>query len=225
MRFKDVFSIIGPAMIGPSSSHTAGAVRLGRIGRSMLGYTPSSAEIHFYGSFAETYRGHGTDIAIIGGLMNFSTDDALLPQSPVIARQIGMDVTFHTGSGAALHPNTVKMILKGGNREISVTGCSIGGGNVQITRINQFDIRFTGMCPALVVFHLDRPGLIADITRILSDAGINISHMDVDRLSRNGAALTVLELDSPAGDDIAAKIALISGVTELTFIDLAEGGA
>ncbi|HEY0827525.1 MAG TPA: serine dehydratase beta chain, partial [Bacilli bacterium] len=111
MRFKDVFSIIGPAMVGPSSSHTAGAVRLGRVARHLFGGLPAAVEIVFYGSFAETYEGHGTDVAIIGGLLDYETDDPRIPTSMITARQLGINYVFKQGNGQSWHPNTAKITL------------------------------------------------------------------------------------------------------------------
>ncbi|GIP37270.1 L-serine dehydratase, iron-sulfur-dependent subunit beta [Paenibacillus sp. J31TS4] len=223
MRFKDVFSIIGPAMIGPSSSHTAGAIRLGRVARCLFGSRPEHADITFYGSFADTYQGHGTDLAIVGGLLDYDTDDPRIPTSLDGAEEEGMDVTFRTSRTPAPHPNTARMNLKGGGRELTVTGASIGGGNIEISSINSFDVKFTGMYPTLVLSHEDRPGMIADITAILRIWNMNIGYMDLDRKSRNGEAMTVIEVDSPISGKLAEQIRSIGGMQEVGVVDLREG--
>lgn len=220
MRFKDVFSIIGPAMVGPSSSHTAGAVRIGRVARHVLGDVPDKADIYFYGSFADTYRGHGTDLAIVGGLLDFDTDDPRIPSSLTIAEQIGLDIAFKEGKGHFPHPNTAKIIARCMDREVVVTGASIGGGNIEVLGIDGFDVKFTAMYPTLVLYHNDRPGMIADVTRVLSRENVNIGHMSVDRRGRSGEALTVIDTDSSLTDDVVREIAELATVRDVRLIDL-----
>ncbi len=222
MRFKDVFSIIGPAMVGPSSSHTAGAVRLGRVARHLLGDLPAAVEIVFYGSFAETYEGHGTDVAIIGGLLDYETDDPRIPTSMIIARQLGIDYVFKQGKGQSWHPNTAKITLSLNDRLMSVTGSSIGGGNIEIFNIDGFDVKFSGMYPTLVVTHKDRPGMIADAANLLRREAINIGHMDVDRKERSGDAMTVIEVDSAISDELIEEIRAMDTVLEVMKVDLNE---
>jgi len=221
MRFKDVFSIIGPAMIGPSSSHTAGAARIGRVARQLLGEAPRRAEIVFYGSFADTYRGHGTDLAVVGGLMDWATDDPRIADSLRLAGEAGLDVTIRTGRLAAVHPNTVRIDLAGERRASRVQAASIGGGNIEVHAVDGFDVKFTAMYPTLLVYHRDRPGMIAELAALLSGEGINIGYMDVDRKRRNGDALTVVEADAPLGADLAARIAALKDVTDVRTVDLA----
>ncbi|CAG7595892.1 L-serine dehydratase, beta chain [Paenibacillus solanacearum] len=223
MRFKDVFSIIGPAMVGPSSSHTAGAVRLGRIARSLLAAEPQWAEIGLYGSFADTYRGHGTDLALIGGLLGYDPDDARLVRSAEEAELAGLKVTIKPFHSPAAHPNTAEIRLGAADAVMTVRGASIGGGNVEIERVNEFDVRFTGSYPTLLVFHVDRKGMIAEITALLSGSGINIGSMDVDRDGRNGNALTVIEADAALPGDLLSGIAALPDVQSLRWIQTMEG--
>lgn len=224
MRFKDVFSIIGPAMVGPSSSHTAGAVRIGRVARHILGDLPEKADILFFGSFADTYRGHGTDLAIVGGLLDFDTDDSRIPSAIAIAGQLGMDIAFKEGKGQFPHPNTAKLIVRRGEREITVTGASIGGGNIEVLGVNDFDVKFTAMYPTLILFHDDRPGMIADVTRVLSRENVNIGHMSVDRKGRSGEALTVIDTDSSLTEDVVREIAELATVRDVRLVDLTAHG-
>lgn len=221
MRFKDVFSIIGPSMVGPSSSHTAGAVRIGRAARRIFGAFPEQAEIVFYGSFADTYRGHGTDLAVVGGLMDFPTDDMRIRDSIVLAEEAGMNLTFKTGQNVAYHPNTVVLKLKdAAGREDIIMGASIGGGNVEILGVNGFDVKFTMNYPVLLVFHKDTPGMVANISRILDGGVVNIGYMDVDRKGRGGEALTVVETDEPVPADLIGQINSLTSVNRVVFADL-----
>lgn len=222
MRFKDVFSIIGPSMVGPSSSHTAGAVRLGRTARHIFGELPKEAKIVFYGSFASTYEGHGTDLAIVGGLLDFDTDDDRIKNSLALAEEAGIQIEFRTSQQVGVHPNTALIILKSEDREARVMGCSIGGGNVEITGINHFDVKFTAIYPTLLIFHDDRPGMIYEITDILKHAEANIGYMEVDRKSRNGDALTVIEIDEPISKENIDRITNLSNVHQVCIINLAN---
>ncbi|MFD0712045.1 L-serine ammonia-lyase, iron-sulfur-dependent subunit beta [Paenibacillus sp. GCM10027626] len=223
MRFKDVFSIIGPSMVGPSSSHTAGAVRIGRAARRIFGELPDQVEIKLYGSFADTYRGHGTDLALVGGLLDYETDDMRIRDALELADQAGMAVTFATGSNMSVHPNTAKLTLRRGSREDVVTGSSIGGGNIELMGVNGFDVKFTMNYPTLLVFHQDRPGMLADMTKILGSGGVNIGYMDVDRKGRSGDALTVIETDEPVSAELMAQIDRLPDVTRVCLADLTGG--
>jgi L-serine dehydratase len=224
LRFKDVFSIIGPMMVGPSSSHTAGAVRLGRVARQLLGSIPQTAEITLYGSFAETYQGHGTDVAIIAGLLHFDTDDLRIPEAMNIARTAGMSFEFKKGKGTALHPNTARIEVSSEGRHTVVEGASIGGGNIEVTRLDGFDVKFGGMSPTIVLYHRDAPGVIAAVSDLLWRASINISHMVVDRKARSGEAIAVIETDGKVGETLVARLAALSFVRKVKKIDLTEGG-
>jgi L-serine dehydratase len=225
MRFKDVFSIIGPAMVGPSSSHTAGAVRIGRVARQLLGAgTPERAIVTFYGSFADTYQGHGTDLAVIAGLLDCDTDDSRIPHSREEAEKAGMAVEFRIGVNPLYHPNTVRLELFKGERRLTAAGSSIGGGNVEMFSVDGFDVKFTGMYPTLVLYHRDRPGMIADVAELLRRHHLNIGSMDVDRKARSGDALTVMEVDSPVSEEIAGDLGRISEVRDVRTIDLTKRG-
>ncbi len=222
MRFKDVFSIIGPSMIGPSSSHTAGAIRLGRVARQLLGEQPLKAEITLYGSFADTYRGHGTDLALVGGILDFETDDPRIPQASDEAEALGVAVAFHISKDKADHPNTVGIVLTSESRKVSMRGASIGGGNVEIINVDQFDVKFTANYPTLVISHHDRPGMIADITTLLGSNLINIGFMDLDRKGRNREAMTVIETDASIPATLIEQILRLNMITDVRKVDLAE---
>ena len=143
LKYRSVFDIIGPVMVGPSSSHTAGAARIGKIVRTIFGEQPDSVDIFLFESFAKTYRGHGTDIALVGGLLGMEPDDERLSDSLKIAHENGMEVLFVPKKEKAEHPNLVKMLLKKGKRQMTVTGISIGGGNIQISELDGFKISLT----------------------------------------------------------------------------------
>lgn len=224
MRFKDVFSIIGPVMVGPSSSHTAGAARIGRCARHLFGCQPEKATIVFYGSFAATYQGHGTDRAIVGGLLNYGTDDPRIPKALTIAAESGMEVSFEEGRGIVRHPNTARIILSGdgGKRTMTMTGISIGGGNIEIIEIDDFNIKMTGIYPTIVIQHFDHPGVIAYITNTLSAKGTNIAHMSVDRKNRSGHAMTVVEVDGHVDEDTVTRIGKMGGLVSIGVVDLTQ---
>lgn len=195
MKYRSVFDIIGPVMIGPSSSHTAGAARLGLLARKIFGKEPDRIRIHFYGSFAETYRGHATDVAVIGGILSFATDDVRIPESIEIASEQGIEVSFFREEAIPVHPNTVRMVLSSGEDTLEVTGISIGGGSVQITQLDGFALKLSGDHPAILILHKDVYGSIASVANILAGFQINIGSMEVSRMEKGHNALMVIETD------------------------------
>ncbi|NQX70251.1 L-serine ammonia-lyase, iron-sulfur-dependent, subunit beta [Paenibacillus alba] len=221
MRFKDVFSIIGPDMIGPSSSHTAGAVRIGLAARQLFGRLPQRAELYLYGSFAETYQGHGTDVALAAGLLGWGTDNERIPDALAAAEDLGVELVFIPSQGIVGHPNTVRICLKAeGIADLSVLGTSIGGGNIEIVGIDDFDVRFSASFPTMVITHSDRAGMLAEITSCFSQNGVNIGSMDVDRRSRSGEALTVIEADSSFPEELVQAILEIKADLSIRILDL-----
>ena len=171
LRFQSVFDIIGPVMIGPSSSHTAGAVRIGKIVSSIFDDTPTEVEFQLFNSFAKTYRGHGTDLALVAGILGMDTDDPEIPNSLEIAHKRGIKIvwTIQKDSNAP-HPNTTKITVKNAHKTISVTGISIGGGNIQVTELNGFAVSLNMNTPTIIIVHQDIPGMIALVTEALSPA-------------------------------------------------------
>ncbi|MEF2966992.1 L-serine ammonia-lyase, iron-sulfur-dependent subunit beta [Paenibacillus sp. M1] len=220
MRFKNVFSIIGPAMIGPSSSHTAGAVRIGRFARQLLGAEPAEARIRFYGSFAETYSGHGTDLAVVGGILDYRTDDERIRDSLQTAGDRGKKVDFSTGVEPGAHPNTVKIGLRAGEASCEVTGASIGGGTIVIRGIDGFEVKCSGELPTLVVSHADRQGVLTGITALFSREDVNIGYINTDRKGRTGEALTVVEADSVVPEALIRAVASLPHVGRVSYIHL-----
>jgi L-serine dehydratase len=160
----------------------------------------------------------------VGGLLDFDTDDPRIPSSLAIAEQLGVEIHFAPGKGQFPHPNTAKIIARRGEREITVIGASIGGGNIEMLGVNEFDVKFTAMYPTLLLFHNDRPGMIADATRVLSRENVNIGHMSVDRKGRSGEALTVIDTDNSLTDDIIREIAGLDTVRDVRLVDLTAGG-
>ncbi|WP_302065038.1 L-serine ammonia-lyase, iron-sulfur-dependent subunit beta [uncultured Veillonella sp.] len=194
---NSIFDIIGPVMIGPSSSHTAGAARLGKMARCIFGNTPKKVEMTLYGSFAKTYKGHGTDRALLGGLLGFKEDDKRIRNAKELADEAGLDYTFIESPLDIGHPNVVKFDLYGDqNRHMSVVGRSIGGGQIMITEVDGNDMSITGDEFTLVVFHEDRPGAISLISQALSESDINIASMRVFRKGKYKDAVMVITTDS-----------------------------
>ncbi len=193
---RGLFDIAGPIMVGPSSSHTAGAVRLGAMARIILGEPPVAAHIKLHGSFAQTYRGHGTDKALVGGLLGFAPDDERIREALSLAAGQGLKFTFSTVDLPDVHPNTAVLVLTGASGQTrQVVGASVGGGNIVITRIDGYPVRVTGQYHTLITIHDDKPGVIAVVTRKLADEGVNIAFMQVSRRERGEEALMVIEAD------------------------------
>src|SRR5699024_8143619 len=159
-----VFDIIGPVMIGPSSSHTAGAARIGEAARTLFGMEPAWIQIHFYESFAKTYKGHGTDFALVGGVLGYKTDDPRMKESLSVAAQRNSHVEFVEDEAAVEHPNTARIMTGRGREQMELVGISIGGGKVSITELNGFELRLSGNHPAVLIVHNDRYGAIASVT-------------------------------------------------------------
>jgi L-serine dehydratase len=222
MKYNSVFDIIGPVMIGPSSSHTAGAARIGLMARRIFGRQPQKAEILFLGSFAKTYKGHGTDIAIVGGLLGYNTYDKRIVNSLVIAKDLNMDVTIQTTEEVPNHPNTVEITLIDGEEKLKITGISIGGGKMEITAVNDYGIRLTGDRPTMLILHDDRYGVVAAVSEILSKHQINIGYMEMARLSKGCESLMSIETDQPLSAEICKEIEALPNILKLSSISAIE---
>lgn len=218
MKYRSVFDIIGPIMIGPSSSHTAGAARIGRVARSLFGRQPKWANISFYGSFAKTYKGHGTDVAIVGGLLDFDTFDERIKTSLQIADSLGIFITFHEEDAITDHPNTAKVVIGDENGELELVGISIGGGKIEITELNGFALKLSGNHPALLVVHDDRYGAIAGVANVLAKFAINIGHMEVSRKEKGKKALMTIEVDQNIDDAVIQELSTLPNITQVTKI-------
>ena len=213
---RGMFDIVGPVMIGPSSSHTAGAVRLGLMAGKILGEQPVKAEIKLHGSFAQTYRGHGTDRALIAGILGFQPDDERIRNSMYIARERGMDFSFSKVEIFEAHPNTaiIELIGVSGRRTV-VTGASIGGGNINILNIDGFEVNLSGQYPAMLVIHRDVPGVINKVTWALSRFEINIAFMRLSRKSRGEEALMLLETDENVPEEVVEECKQVHNVSDV----------
>lgn len=218
MKFKSVFDIIGPTMVGPSSSHTAGAVRIGLVARGLFSEMPDQVDIYLYGSFMETYKGHGTDVALVGGLLGYDTDDDRLPTSIQTAETMGIRINFIEMKEERSHPNTTILHMRKGDKDISVEGISIGGGNIEIVAINGFKITLSGNYPALLVFHQDIFGTIGKVANILGEHSINVGSMQVSRKEKGDQALMTCELDDAIDDEILTQIRHVEGVVTVSLM-------
>ncbi|MDK2824059.1 MAG: L-serine dehydratase [Clostridia bacterium] len=221
MREYSCFDILGPIMVGPSSSHTAGAVRLGRLARSIIGGLPEEVEILLHGSFAQTYRGHGTDLALIGGLLGFNTNDVRIRDSFSFAQSVGLKFRFiSTDLGDGFHPNTVKFIVFTKNQEkLTITGSSIGGGNVVITEINGYEIKLKGDLPTIITTHQDVPGVISRVSGVLANYKINIAFMRVFRKEKRKLAQMIVETDEQVPQEIIEEILKLEPIVNVRFIE------
>lgn len=215
----DVFDIIGPVMIGPSSSHTAGAARIGRYALNILGTEPVRADIYFSSSFAKTYKGHGTDKAIVAGILGMDTDDPGIKYSFDTAEHRGLEFYFHTCEIENSHPNTAFVVLTSETgRKVEVQGASIGGGNIIITKINGTPVEITGKFTTMIVLHKNIPGMISDVTSVLAKYGINIGRFDLRRNPRGGRGVMIIELDSDLPEHINDEIKAMDNVIDSTLL-------
>ncbi len=196
-----IFDMIGPVMIGPSSSHTAGVVRIGRVTNRILGGVAENVEIIFYNSFARTYEGHGSNRAILAGLMDYHTDDKRIKDALKLTEEVGLTYTFKSvGSASTVHPNSVRVIAEKGDKKVEVLGESRGGGVIRIKEVNGFDSNFTASLHTLIIEADDVKGSIAFFTEVLSQDECNIATMTVSRKGRNDLACLILEMDSGIDD-------------------------
>ena len=221
----NIFDIIGPVMVGPSSSHTAGAVRIGLIAARLLDEKVAKAKIILYGSFAETYKGHGTDRAILAGLMGMYPDDGRIRDSIALAKQAGIEYSFEAGVLKDSHPNTAFIDITGASgKRVSVLGSSVGGGNIIIKKVNELDVEFTGQYNTLIISHQDTPGAIASVTNLLAYSEINIASMKVYRSSRGGDAMMIIETDQEISRELETVIKHLPRIKNATYIHPVWGG-
>lgn len=216
----DIFDILGPVMVGPSSSHTAGAVRIGRMARVLLGEEPKKAEIGLYGSFAETGQGHGTDRALIAGLLGLQPDDMDVPNSFTLAKDRGLDFSFYTARLREAHPNTAVLDVTGvTGKKLKLQAASIGGGRIRVEQLNGVEVNFTGTFNTLIIRHQDVAGEVANVTRELAAEGVNIANMSVCRAKRGGDALMVIETDHKIPGDVITRIAGLKNIHQATYYE------
>ena len=214
----NLFDIIGPVMVGPSSSHTAGACRIGYVARKLLGEEVKQAQILLYGSFLATGKGHGTDSALVAGLMGMLPDDERIPGSQTLASERGMEVTFGEANLRNARPNSVELILTGvSGRHLDVVGESLGGGLINIASVGGLAVNFSGDLPTLIVQNHDRPGRVAEVTGMLSKESINVATLHLLRSGRGGDAVMVIECDQEIKEETLDWLKKLDGVTEITY--------
>jgi len=219
-----ISDIIGPVMVGPSSSHTAGAVRIGKVCHKLLGETPREAEIRLHGSFLTTGKGHGTDRALIAGILGLAVDDARIPVSFTLAEKAGLRFTFGSVDlGGDAHPNSARIRLTGASgKTVTVEAASIGGGRIRVERLDGMDASFSGDYPTLIVRHADHPGLVARVSLELEKYYVNIANMQLRRSGRGGTAVMVLECDQPIPVIVLDELRELEGVEKVIYLNLGE---
>ncbi|MCR5344580.1 MAG: L-serine ammonia-lyase, iron-sulfur-dependent subunit beta [Lachnospiraceae bacterium] len=217
----NLFDIIGPVMIGPSSSHTAGAVKIGNVARRLLGEDVKKADIYFTGSFLSTGKGHGTDKAIVAGLLGLAVDDINIPKSYEIAEKCHMKFAIKAGEDVENHPNAVRMKLTGvTGRKIEVMGNSVGGGRIEICEIDGVETSFSAESPTLIIQNEDKPGYVAEIAPILVKEHVNIATMQLHRKKKGAVAVMVIECDQEIPESCIKALKKLNGVLEVAYLTM-----
>lgn len=222
MSFISVFDVLGPNMIGPSSSHTAGAAVIGYLAQKMINGPIVKVTFTLYGSFAKTYRGHGTDRALLGGVMGFRTDDVRIRDSFQIAKDKGIEFSFVPNeTETEVHPNTVDVEMRNDQgQQMTIRGESLGGGKVRIVRINGVDVDFSGEYSAIIVVQQDKPGVVAHITQTLSNIGINIAFMRLFRENKGHIAYTIVETDDVLPENLSQYLRINKNIHDAMIVQL-----
>ncbi len=219
----NLYDIIGPVMVGPSSSHTAGAVKIGYVSRKLMAQPIVKAQILLYGSFLATGKGHGTQIAIVAGLLGMKTDDCRIPDSFRLAGEAGMEISFGEAELKDAHPNSAQLILTGADgRQLEIVGESIGGSRINIASIDGLSANFSGDYPTLIVHNMDQPGHVAEVTSMLSHKSVNIATMQLYRAGRGGHAVMVIECDQEVPKESIQWLAHLEGIEKVTYYSLEE---
>lgn len=217
----NLFDIVGPVMVGPSSSHTAGAVKIGLVCNRLMDERIVKAQISLHGSFLMTGKGHGTDKAIVGGLIGMAVDDIRLPQSFELAKAHGLDFTIDGIDLGDIHPNTAKLQLTGeSGKKLEVVASSLGGGRIQVCELDGITARFTGELPTLIVHNLDQPGHVTEVTSMLGHKGVNIATIQLNRKSRGGEAVMVIECDQEVPKDSIKWLEHLEGILKVTYLGI-----
>ncbi len=219
----NLYDIIGSVMVGASSSHTAGAVKIGYVSRKLMAQPIVKAQILLYGSFLATGKGHGTQIAIVAGLLGMKTDDCRIPDSFRLAGEAGMEISFGEAELKDAHPNSAQLILTGADgRQLEIVGESIGGSRINIASIDGLSANFSGDYPTLIVHNLDQPGHVAEVTSMLSHKSVNIATMQLYRAGRGGHAVMVIECDQEVPKESIQWLAHLEGIEKVTYYSLEE---
>ena len=219
----NLFDILGPVMVGPSSSHTAGAVRIGRMARALLGQEPVRAQLLLHGSFASTGEGHGTHQALVAGLLGLSPADGRVPDSFRLARERGLSFSFGTCVLRDVHPNSALIRLEdAGGGQLEVGASSPGGGRIRVFQVDGLHTSFSGELPTLVVHNTDQPGCVSQVTGVLAGRGLNVATLQLNRGGRGGSAVMVIECDQPIPEDAARDVRALPGILRVTRSTPAE---
>lgn len=214
-----ILDIMGPVMVGPSSSHTAGTARLGRVAHEVLGEDPVALRFLLHPPLAATYRGHGSDFALVGGAMGLAVADPRIPEAIRIAEQAGVAVEFEEEDLGDVHPNTVRIEARGRTREAEIVGSSIGGAAIEVFSINGFAARFKGDSPTILLFYRDRPGMIHEVTQIIAAEGINIASLACSRKQRGKEAFMQIDIDSPVSEEALRAILRLPDMDDGRYLD------
>ena len=218
-RKVSILDVMGPVMVGPSSSHTAGTARLGRVAREILDEDPLEVHFFLHPPLAATYRGHGSDFALVGGAIGLNVDDPRIPEAIRIAEQMEVKIEFSEEDLGEVHPNTVRIETRGPSREVEIVGSSVGGGVIEVFKINGFQTRFKGDSPTLLLFYRDRPGMIAEVANIIAEEGINIASLYCSRKQRGKDAFMQVDVDSPLGKSALDRICSLEDVADARYLD------
>ena len=218
-----VFDILGPVMVGPSSSHTAGAARLGKVARAVAGEKIIDVKFLLHGSFAKTYKGHGTDKALLAGILGMKPDDERLRSSLAIAKEEGLNFEFIERDLVDYHPNTVKFVMECESGKVcEVLGSSVGGGSIEIVEVNGNEANFSGAYPTLITCHDDKFGTVNKVTKLLLEHEINIAFMNVSRTQKGMDATMTLEIDNKIDESVIKRMEEIDGIKKVILINLEE---
>ncbi len=219
----NIFDILGPVMIGPSSSHTAGAARMGYMARRLLGEEPVNVHIGMYGSFAATGKGHGTDKALVGGLLGMKPDDLDLPRSFEMAQERGMRFAIEQVNLRDAHPNTAVITAESASgRSVKIQAASLGGGRIVINKLDDIEVNCSCEIPTLIIHNQDTPGYVADVTLRLLEHDVNIANMSLYRRKRGGVAVMVIEVDQPIPQETVKWLESRNGIIKVTYINVGE---
>lgn len=224
MKSVGVFDILGPIMVGPSSSHTAGAARLGKVARAVAGGDIDDVTFYLHGSFAKTYKGHGTDRALVAGILGMEPSDLRLRDSLEIAKEMGLKIRFREADLGDVHPNTVEFVIKGKEGTYELIGSSIGGGSIEVTSVNGNSVNFTGAYPTIIVSNKDVPGVLSKVSSILYDNDINIAFMKVFRNQKGKDATMIFEVDHEVTSEIIGNVKAIEGINKVIMINPIKDG-
>ncbi|SDI46998.1 L-serine dehydratase [Pseudobutyrivibrio sp. 49] len=214
----NLFDIIGPVMVGPSSSHTAGAAKIGNVCHKLMGEEIKKADIYLHGSFAKTGKGHGTDKALVAGLLGLDVDDIRIPESFTIAKEQGLEFAINTIDLGDVHPNSAKVVMQGvSGVVVTVVAASLGGGRIEVCQLDGVDVSFSGESPTLIVHNVDQPGYITEVTSLLGKQGINIATMQLHRKNRGGEAVMVIECDNEVPVETRQELEKQEGIMKVSY--------